>query len=132
MRAPSARTPTPAPIPAMAPVLRPPAESEEVTMTVTGGAVTRLLDATSDMPSSPLTSEMVMDSLVDLEVMTEVGSAAAVKRVVVCRDPGQAAVVYIGAIMQEFELPSATWYTPPTPPVPYPYALLIISSATLR
>jgi len=124
IKAPRARTPTPAPMPAVAPVLSPPAELEEVTMTVTGGAVTRLLDAISDTPSSPLTSETVLDALSDREVMTEVGSAATAGIVVVCRAPGQAAVVYIGAMMQEFELPSATWYIPPTPPVPYPYALL--------
>jgi hypothetical protein len=38
-----------------------------------------------------------------------VGRAAAVNRPVVWTAPGQAAVVYIGAMMQEFEDPSATW-----------------------
>jgi hypothetical protein len=42
------------------------------------------------------------------DVMTDVGRAAEVNKVVVCNDPGQAAVVYIGAMIQEFELPSAT------------------------
>jgi hypothetical protein len=75
---------------------------------VTGGAVDRLLDAEPDAPSSPLTLERVADADADLEVIKDVGRAAPVKRVVVSRAIGQAAVVYIGAMMQEFEDPSAT------------------------
>jgi hypothetical protein len=77
-------------------------------MTVTGGAVDRLLDGASDEPASPLRYDTLSDIGMVRDVMTDVGRAAEVNKVVVCNDPGQAAVVYIGAMIQEFELPSAT------------------------
>ena len=43
------------------------------------------------------------------DVITDVGRAAAVRMVEVCRPPGQAAVVYIGATIHELEEPGATW-----------------------
>jgi hypothetical protein len=94
----------------VAPVLRPPPDepSAAVTTTVTGGAVSRVLDTCDEAPSSPLRSEALSVDLADRDVMTEVGSWAEASIAVVCSDPGQAAVVYIGAIMQEFDAPSAT------------------------
>lgn len=89
----------------MAPVLSPPESEVGVTKTVTGGAVCRLVLGPVDAPpSSPFRSEP-SEARADREVMTEVGSCAACKMVVVCRPAGQAAVVYTGALMHEFVLP---------------------------
>lgn len=103
----SARTPTAAAIPAMAPVLRP--LEPVVAVTVTGAAVGRLEVGASELPPSPPLREYPPSvGLADLEVMTEVGSWAACRMVDVRTPPGQAAVAYIGEVIHELVLPSAT------------------------
>lgn len=79
-----------------------------MTITVTGGAVSLVLDASPDAPSSPLRSEALSVDLAERDVMTEVGSWAEARSGVVCSEPGQAAVVYTGAMMQELDAPSET------------------------